>query len=69
MTIAMNDSSYNLYFIEYSTLPPQLGIQQWRAKIRQLNRESEERTRLLQEERQAIQKHYQQLKQRIHSYR
>lgn len=47
----------------------QTGIQQWRAKIRQLNRETEERTRLLQDEKQSIQKHYQQLKQRIQTYR
>lgn len=47
----------------------QTGIQQWRAKIRQLNRETEERTRLLLDEKQSIQKHYQQLKQRIQTYR
>lgn len=47
----------------------QTGIQQWRAKIRQLNRETEERTRLLMDEKQSIQKHYQQLKQRIQTYR
>lgn len=47
----------------------QVGIQQWRAKIRQLNRETEERTRLLLDEKQSIQKHYQQLKQRIQTYR
>ena len=44
-------------------------IQQWKAKIRQLNRETEERNRLLLEEKHAIQKHYQQLKQRISAYR
>ena len=47
----------------------QMAIQQWRAKIRQLNRETEERTRLLLDEKQSIQKHYQQLKQRIQTYR
>jgi dynein regulatory complex subunit 2 len=44
-------------------------IQQWKAKIRQLNRETEERNRLLLEEKHAIQRHYQQLKQRISAYR
>lgn len=47
----------------------QTTIQQWRAKIRQLNRETEERNRLLLEEKLSIQKHYQQLKQRIQVYR
>ena len=47
----------------------QTQIQQWRAKIRQLNRETEERNRLLLEEKHSIQKHYQQLKQRIQAYR
>lgn len=47
----------------------QTSIQQWRAKIRQLNRETEERNRLLLEEKHSIQKHYQQLKQRIQAYR
>jgi dynein regulatory complex subunit 2 len=47
----------------------QTNIQQWRAKIRQLNRETEERNRLLLEEKHSIQKHYQQLKQRIQAYR
>lgn len=47
----------------------QTNIQQWRAKIRQLNRETEERNRLLLEEKHSIQKHYQQLKQRIQVYR
>lgn len=47
----------------------QTMIQQWKAKIRQLNRETEERNRLLLEEKHAIQKHYQQLKQRISAYR
>ena len=45
------------------------AITHWRAKIRQLTRETEERNRLLREEKHAIQKHYQQLKQRIHLYR
>jgi uncharacterized protein YoxC len=45
------------------------AITHWRAKIRQLQRETEERNRLLREEKHAIQKHYQQLKQRIHLYR
>ena len=43
----------------------QTSIQQWRAKIKQLTRETEERNRLLLEEKRTIQKHYQQLKQRI----
>ena len=47
----------------------QITIQQWRAKIRQLGRETEERNRLLLEEKHSIQTHYQQLKHRIHSYR
>jgi dynein regulatory complex subunit 2 len=47
----------------------QTSIQQWRAKTRQLSRETEERNRLLKEEKHTIQKHYQQLKQRISSYR
>lgn len=44
-------------------------IQQWRAKIRTLSRDTEERNRLLLEEKHSIQKHYQQLKQRIQVYR
>jgi len=47
----------------------QTSIQQWRAKIKQLTRETEERNRLLLEEKRTIQKHYQQLKQRIEVYR
>lgn len=47
----------------------QTTIQHWRAKMRQLNRETEERNRLLLEEKLSIQKHYQQLKQRIKLYR
>lgn len=47
----------------------QTNIQQWRAKTRQLSRETEERNRLLKEEKHTIQKHYQQLKQRINTYR
>jgi len=47
----------------------QTNIQQWRAKTRQLSRETEERNRLLKEEKHTIQKHYQQLKQRISGYR
>ena len=47
----------------------QSTIQQWRAKIRQFHRETEERNRLLLEEKYSIQKHYQQLKQRIQTYR
>lgn len=47
----------------------QTTIQQWRAKIRQLGRETEERNRLLLEEKHSIQTHYQQLKQRIQAYR
>ena len=45
------------------------NIQHWRGKIRHLNRETEERNRLLLEEKLSIQKHYQQLKQRIQVYR
>ena len=47
----------------------QMTIQHWRAKSRQLSRETEERNRLLREEKHTIQKHYQQLKARITSYR
>lgn len=47
----------------------QNNIQHWRAKIRHLNRETEERNRLLLDEKHSIQKHYQQLKQRIQIYR
>lgn len=47
----------------------QTTIQQWRAKIRTLSRDTEERNRLLLEEKHSIQKHYQQLKQRIQVYR
>mmetsp|Transcript_20560 Transcript_20560/g.18702 ORF Transcript_20560/g.18702 Transcript_20560/m.18702 type:complete len:337 (+) Transcript_20560:44-1054(+) len=47
----------------------QTSIQHWRSKIRQLNRETEERNRLLREEKNSIQYHYQQLKQRIQIYR
>jgi len=42
----------------------QTTIQQWRAKIRTLLRDTEERNRLLLDEKHSIQKHYQQLKQR-----
>lgn len=47
----------------------QTTIQHWRAKMRQLSRETEERNRLLLAEKHSIQKHYQQLKQRIKIYR
>lgn len=47
----------------------QTSIQQWKAKIRTLVRDAEERNRLLLEEKLSIQKHYQQLKQRIQVYR
>jgi hypothetical protein len=47
----------------------QTTIQHWRAKMRQLTRETEERNRLLLAEKHSIQKHYQQLKQRIKIYR
>ena len=47
----------------------QSGIQHWRAKSKQLSRETEERNRLLLAEKHTIQRHYQQLKQRIKSYR
>ena len=46
-----------------------MKIQHWRSKIRQLNRETEERNRLLREEKNSIQQHYQQLKLRIQVYR
>ena len=42
---------------------------QWRAKIKQLTRETEERNRLLLDEKRSIQRHYQLLKQRIEVYR
>ena len=45
------------------------SIQHWRAKTRQLGRETEERNRLLLAEKHTIQKHYQQLKGRIKTYR
>jgi hypothetical protein len=47
----------------------QTTIQHWRAKMRQLTRETEERNRLLLDEKHSIQRHYQQLKQRIKIYR
>ena len=47
----------------------QTSIQHWRAKSRQLSRETEERNRLLLQEKHTIQKHYQQLKLRIRTYR
>ena len=47
----------------------QATIKHWRSKIRVLSRETEERNRLLEEEKVSIQRHYQQLKQRIKSYR
>eukprot|EP00605_Chrysophyceae_sp_TOSAG23-4_P001031 GSChrysophyteH1.ASY1.ANO1.1133.1 assembled CDS len=47
----------------------QTTIQQWKAKIRTLTRDAEERNRLLLDEKLSIQKHYQQLKQRIQVYR
>ena len=47
----------------------QTSIQHWRAKSRQLSRETEERNRLLLVEKHTIQKHYQQLKARIKVYR
>jgi uncharacterized protein (DUF3084 family) len=47
----------------------QATIKHWRSKIRVLSRETEERNRLLEEEKASIQRHYQQLKQRIKSYR
>ena len=46
----------------------QTTIQQWRAKIRTLLRDTEERNKLLLDEKHSIQKHYQQLKQRIQVY-
>lgn len=59
------DSSPN--FIVFSLF--QTTIQHWRAKMRQLTRETEERNRLLLDEKHSIQRHYQQLKQRIKIYR
>ena len=47
----------------------QTSIQHWRAKSRQLTRDTEERNRLLLAEKHTIQKHYQQLKLRIRAYR
>ena len=47
----------------------QATIQQWKAKIRTLLRDTEERNRLMLDEKLSIQKHYQQLKQRIQVYR
>jgi len=47
----------------------QNNIQHWKTKIRQMQRENEERNRLLLEEKQTIQKHYQQLKRRIQNYK
>jgi hypothetical protein len=47
----------------------QATIKHWRSKMRVLNRETEERNRLLQEEKHSIQRHYQQLKHRIKLYR
>jgi hypothetical protein len=47
----------------------QTMIAHWRAKSKQLVRETEERNRLLLEEKMSIQRHYQQLKQRIKIYR
>jgi hypothetical protein len=47
----------------------QMAIQHWRNKMKQLTRETEERKRLLTDEKVSIQKHYQQLKSRIKVYR
>ena len=47
----------------------QASIKHWRSKMRVLSRETEERNRLLLEEKNSIQQHYQQLKQRIKIYR
>jgi hypothetical protein len=47
----------------------QTMIAHWRAKTKQLTRETEERNRLLLDEKMSIQRHYQQLKQRIKIYR
>lgn len=47
----------------------QTSIQHWRAKTRHLNRETEERTKLLTDEKMSIQRHYHLLKQRIQTYR
>ena len=47
----------------------QTTIQHWRAKMKQLTRETEERNKLLLDEKMSIQNHYQQLKQRIKLYR
>lgn len=45
------------------------NIQHWRTKVIQLQRETDERIRLLKEEKSSIQKHYQQLKRRIAKFR
>lgn len=47
----------------------QSQLQHWKVKIQQLEREDGEKRRLLQEEKENIQKHYQQLKRRIQAYR
>ncbi len=47
----------------------QATIQQWKAKIRTLLRDTEERNKLMLDEKLSIQKHYQQLKHRIQVYR
>ena len=47
----------------------QTSIQHWKAKSRTLSRETEERNHLLTSEKHTIQRHYQQLKQRIKTYR
>ena len=47
----------------------QTNIQHWRAKSRTLGRDTEERNHSLLSEKHTIQKHYQQLKQRIKNYR
>ena len=45
------------------------NIQHWRTKVVQLQRETDERTRALKEEKAGIQNHYQQLKRRISKFR
>jgi dynein regulatory complex subunit 2 len=66
-----NDLSLNADIQSYKLRIDNLQnmIKHWRAKTKQLHRETEERNRLLQDEKLSIQKHYQQLKSRIKIYR
>jgi hypothetical protein len=58
-----------MFLISLWSCDNQATIKHWRSKMRVLNRETEERNRLLQEEKHSIQRHYQQLKHRIKLYR